>query len=1177
MMNPTRDDGPHAEQSIAPAESGHESDLVPSLPATRAAAYSRLSEICNAFEDAWNPQDPPRIDDYFFDSSELLRQLILADLDARLEHGMHPQKSDYTSRFPSHTSVIDAAFAEHGATSSTQNDPSTRKSTTPDQVEADPTPVPSAASGHSPLEDADEPTTPDKHHAAVSNGTTDSTPRIAGERYLNWEELGRGGIGVVYKAHDDQLDRPVAVKVNRMVHGHAGQADTQVMLVREAQITGKLEHKGVAPVFECGQQSHRQPFYAMRLIEGFNLQEGIAALHADDRSGKQAVDRPGSRNGAKDESNGRGMRKRNLRDYLRSFIDVCHTIAFAHSRGVLNCDIKPANIRIGKYGETFVVDWGLAELLAEIGGEQAADDGWIRPRTALKRPSGSAGGTTQFMSPEQAGNLLSSSQQPANWRALDQRSDVYSLGATLFTLLTGKHSVSGASRHEKLTNVYAGDVSAPADVSPAVPPALDAVCRKAMSLCPDDRYATALELAADVELWLADECPRAYEDEEPYRDKMFRWIRNNRRHTMTIAAGLLVGILSLCVATMLVEAARERESRWRAEALARYVDSREAIDRWVTGASESLRFFPGTQALRIRLLKQAASDYERLAATRSDDVDLEFEQGRGQIRLGNVYANLEDPDSLTQAEQCYLTAIDRFEQLRGRYGRETLDIEIARAEVKLGQLMMSAQRLDGAQARFEAAVQRLAALAVNNGRVGQIIAAARLERGLAFAQAGDDDTAREEIEDAVQRYRELTTADPVNQEFRHGLAIARTELGRRHEEHGEHALAIEQYEAAAALLTKLVALAPDQPEYLSAQASLTTSMATIHRLHGRQLKLQEALRTVAASYQALHAAAPDVPHHRANLAKALTNLGIAAIDQGESKRAAEQLARPFALYRELVASHGIPEYRRGLATCAVALGVALSDLEGQQSQAEAVLTEAVTTFRALQGQRPDDHDVIASLALAWAAFAATSSDVQAKSLFEAATKNLTALGDVAPKRLEYQSHQAHVLHEYGLWLDGRDEQSMAAEKFLAARQTWQALLDQSAIPAYQNAYAWFLVTCPDPNIRLPDKAVEFATKARHAAPENATFCHTLAAAQFRAGRIDESLVLLEEAVRLRGIPNARDWFFLSMVRYRLDQPGEARAAYEEGAAWMAEHQPRDVVMGRIRSEAGTMIGVETVD
>jgi tetratricopeptide (TPR) repeat protein len=257
----------------------------------------------------------------------------------------------------------------------------------------------------------------------------------------------------------------------------------------------------------------------MRFIRGDSLQEAIARFHRADGPGRD----PGERALA-------------LRQLLGRFVDVCDAIAYAHSRGVLHRDLKPGNIMLGQYGETLVVDWGLAKAVGRAAGDGGAAEGPLQPASASGPAAtqvGSALGTPQYMSPEQAAGRLDQ---------LGPSSDVYSLGATLYCLLTGKAPFEGRDVGEVLRQVQRGEFPPPRQVQRAVPPALEAVCLKAMALRPEGRYATPRALVADVEKWLADEPVSAWR--EPLRLRAGRWARRHQAAVAACVAGLLVAVLA---------------------------------------------------------------------------------------------------------------------------------------------------------------------------------------------------------------------------------------------------------------------------------------------------------------------------------------------------------------------------------------------------------------------------------------------------------------------------------------------------------------------------------------------------------------------------------------------------------------------------------------------------------
>jgi serine/threonine-protein kinase len=282
-----------------------------------------------------------------------------------------------------------------------------------------------------------------------------------------------GGLGDVFLARDEELHREVALK--ELQERHAGSPQMRVRFLMEGEITGGLEHPGIVPVYGMGLYPDGRPFYAMRFIRGESLKSAIDKFHND-----QSLERaPGEKAVA-------------FRELLGRTVAVCHAIAYAHSRGVIHRDIKPANVMLGKYGETLVVDWGLAKPIGRSEAEKT-DEATLRPDLASdsgKTRSGSAVGTVPFMSPEAAAGRL---------EVLGPASDVYSLGATLYCLLTGRVPFPETNVRKALQEIQRGDFPPPRQVDRAVPAALQAVCLKAMALQPDDRYVSARALADDLE------------------------------------------------------------------------------------------------------------------------------------------------------------------------------------------------------------------------------------------------------------------------------------------------------------------------------------------------------------------------------------------------------------------------------------------------------------------------------------------------------------------------------------------------------------------------------------------------------------------------------------------------------------------------------------------------------
>jgi serine/threonine protein kinase len=328
---------------------------------------------------------------------------------------------------------------------------------------------------------------------------TPDIPSLEGTRYVLLNRVGRGGMGVVYAARDDKLGRRVALKV---LDAPERSGDLARRLIREAQVLATLEHPGIVPVHDVGALQDGRVFYTMKLVEGQRLDKYIKTVPS-------------------------------VPDRLRLFLRICETLAFAHARGVLHRDVNPTNIMVGPFGEVLVLDWGLAKILRASAPSNGARDseGTIAHSSAVSvLPSendttecsvvtrlGTVMGTPGYMSPEQS---------RGDNHALDERSDIFSLGALLRFLLT---EVSPGSP----------PLSAPIDKS------LEAICVKALEPLPENRYAAVIDFSADVSRYL-DGLPVSAR-KETFFDKAARFYRRHTVAILLIAAYLLMRVVLLLI------------------------------------------------------------------------------------------------------------------------------------------------------------------------------------------------------------------------------------------------------------------------------------------------------------------------------------------------------------------------------------------------------------------------------------------------------------------------------------------------------------------------------------------------------------------------------------------------------------------------------------------------------
>jgi len=524
-----------------------------------------------------------------------------------------------------------------------------------------------------------------------------------GQRFRILRPHARGGLGAVFVALDSELDREVALK--QILDDRADDPTSRYRFLIEAQITGGLEHPGIVPVYGLGTYGDGRPYYAMRFVRGDSFKEAIDQFHSGSTVGTGTGSGNRMTRNAEPLSAGPACNSVSpdleLRKLLRRFLDVCNAIEYAHSRGVLHRDIKPANIILGRHGETLVVDWGLAKPTGHV--EQATDSGerLLMPHSASGSSEtlpGSALGTPAYMSPEQARGDL---------EQLGPRSDVYSLGATLYCLLTGKPPFEG-NAIDVIPAVQQGAFQPPRSLVPSIDRALEAVCLKAMALDPADRYATPKALGEEVERWMADESVAAYR--ESWTRTLTRWLTRHRTGVTAVGAAMLVALVGL-VAVLGVQArangqltaknaeldvAFRREAEARKEAQINFNLALKAVDDYLTSVSENTLFklqdSVDIRRLRQELLNSALMYYKDFVKQRSQDPLLRRQLARAYFRVGQITREVESPN---QAIEAYRQAQAIWEPLvAADPADQELQGLLAESYLALGKLQDTAPYLD---------------------------------------------------------------------------------------------------------------------------------------------------------------------------------------------------------------------------------------------------------------------------------------------------------------------------------------------------------------------------------------------------------------------------------------------------------------------------------------------------
>lgn len=516
---------------------------------------SQYEPAIEEFEQKWIEGAAPRIEDFLpTDDARLvvLAELIVAEMEFRHKAKQDAQLEEYLSRFPELANdrqwAIRIACEEYRLRRK-RREPLTPSAFAGKYSQLAPE-LEEALKRESPSEGIPE------HPKPVVAGEVNAE---LGAKLGEMEWLAKGGMGEVWVARDATLRRQVAMKVIQTKYENNSEALRR--FVAEAEITSRLEHPGIAPVYGVGEHADGRPCYAMRFIRGESMGDAIRRFfrreNATPPSKPQGSDSSGSSSARTDEQSLRTRlelhhAERNLafRELLQRFVAVCHTAAYAHEKGVLHRDLKPENIRLGEHGETILLDWGLAKELDDA--DESLNptpnaNGNLRSSHSAKTKIGSIYGTPQFMSPEQARR---------DGTPLTHSADIYSLGATLYFLLTGRAPFAKESASKVVDRVILGDFPPPRQICRDVPQPLEAICLKAMRAKAEDRYLSATELGRDIERFLADEPTSVFSDSPV--TKIRRWIRRHRIVASVVGTAALA-FAGLFVAWSIVSAQHARD------------------------------------------------------------------------------------------------------------------------------------------------------------------------------------------------------------------------------------------------------------------------------------------------------------------------------------------------------------------------------------------------------------------------------------------------------------------------------------------------------------------------------------------------------------------------------------------------------------------------------------------
>ena len=833
-----------------------------------------------------------------------LDEVIAAYLEAA-EHGLAPNRHDWLARYPHLADELEAFLA--------------------DQEQFDSLVAPlRPASGLYPISHAitEAPTTPHLTARAAPAGA-----RQFGD-YELLEELARGGMGVVYRARQRSLNRIVALKMI-LTGQFASPADVQRFRL-EAEAAANLDHPNIVPIYEVGEHDG-QHYFSMKLIEGGSLAAWNAACGTRDAAFQ--------------------------RQAARLVATVAQAVHYAHQRGILHRDLKPANILLSFRREPKVTAQGAVAFgsprnavvphVTDFGLAKRVGDGRTAPAisAAPLTQTGLAVGTPSYMAPEQAFG-------PA--RALTTAADVYSLGAILYELLTGRPPFQASSAFDTLLEVMEREPAAPRSLNPQVDRDLETVCRKCLEKDPARRYPTAQALADDLERYL---------NHEPILARPVglgeRCWRGCRRKPIVAALSAAL-VLAVVVGFVLVawqwrQAAhnfREAEAQ-RAQAEANFTEAetqrrkaeanfREAEhqrhqaetnlqkaetnlaeaerqrqraeesfrlahkavnDFWVRVGDRDLRQVPGMEPVRKALLTEVLKYYQAFLQQRGNDPALKAELAATHFRIAAITSEVgEKQEALAAYEKARALYDEVHRERPASINLANVAADLARTLNRIG-ILQEALGISEALASYErsrALFEELGRAQPKDRLIRSDLAAVCCNLGILHRGCGQLDKALAFHEENVALLEKLVQDYPKDADLQRQLASGYHNSGSLYVALGRRPEALELYQKAHDILTKLTDAQPNNLQYVQALAHNCRLIGSEQCADGRREEGLRTLRQGHALLERLTRLSPNVTHFQSDLAASFRQIGHALRDTGQTDEALDSYQQSRAILEKLV-------------------------------------------------------------------------------------------------------------------------------------------------------------------------------------------------------------------------------------------------------------------------------------
>ena len=992
-------------------------------------------------------------------------------------------------------------------------------------------------------------------------------------------EVGRGGMGVVYEARQLSLNRRVALKVLPF----AAALDPRQLqrFHNEAQAAAGLHHTHIVPVLTVGVERGVH-YYAMQFIEGRPLSEVIRALRRLDLREppeRATPDKVSSEPATALLSSGSSPTGRPFfQAVARLGIQAAEALEYAHALGVVHRDIKPGNLLLDTRGEVWVTDFGLARIQAEAGLSLTL--------------TGDVLGTLRYMSPESAAG-------GARRGLVDHRSDIYSLGVTLYELLTLQPAVDGSDRQEILRRIAFEEPAPPRRLNADVPRELETILLKAIAKEPESRYATAQDLADDLERFLEHKPIRA--KRPTLRERAVKW---SRRHPAFLAFGFILlavvatalAISSALLARKQLEVSRQRD---RANALAQEANTqreladqharlaRRAVDDMFTRLAQKwLADRSQLEPVQREFLEKALQYYEEFSRLKGQDPAVRENLAGALYNVGAIRLRL---GMVKPAEEAYRRSLAIW--------RELADLSPANAEMcywvaetadSLGDLLLANGRLAEAADAYRAcrdAAQKLPGVPSGAPKYRALLSQAHGDLGRVHYELNQFRNAEMELGQAIPILEKLVSEDPQNQD-------ARATLGANLNYLGGILFATSRYQEAEAVFRRvidhrqvLLDQSPRSVDDQSDQASSLANLGTIYAVTHRFPEAEATYRRALAIRRKLADEFPTVPAYHMRLAQDLDNLAEALGDSGKPQAAEPVRREAVGILERLVREYpDLPDHRVALGTALYNVGDLLG-LIGKKPEAAEAFGRAMETFEpVIAGHAATPKPMIRFVESARKRGELLSNlhrGREAEGVLRRGLEwgdRLAAQPPNAPEFAEPGIRCRVALGEF-LKKDHRDVE--AREIFQRAVERAESLVRENPqwapgrelLSRVAGQFSRLLSTSAEPKVRDVNQSLALAAKARDLQPESWDVWNIVGEAHFRARQWDEAIKALKKAGELGHDENVTGGYYLAMAYWQKGDKEQARQWYDKAVAWMEKNPAKNEDFVRLRAEAAALLGM----